>query len=531
MKLLLVDDEISAIRAATCLIQDRNVGITGIFTALSATEAREILESEDIDMVLSDIEMPQESGLKLLSWVRERYPEISAAFMTCYADFSYAREALKMGCSGYLLKPLDPDELAGLLERMIAERQQKVKEKEKLERADIHADLREGEFIKDLFCVNISSEEPGMTAYMKAHDIRLKTDWYYCPVLLMVRRWGDSSLRTNRSLVSRIADELLTTMRQESIVWQENIRFGENSQIVICASETEAGLFEHCRQFATWYANQIVNYIDVRLIAYVGDAVRLADLASEMEKLFSMDNEHLEDHGVVLFSEEENLIRMDISSEDRFIRFGQLLEREHHDQLRREMYAYLDLLDVTGGLNRRQFYYFHTRFLNLLSRYMQERNLQASLLTQDADTAQCFEQALRNIHTMKTWIDTALGRLQKLQMNREKTTDPVEVTVQFIQQNLDRELDMTIIAENVHLNQDYLTRIFKKSTGYSVKNYVTIRKMEKAADLLELTDLPIAEVAYQVGYPNYTSFSRAFKKQYEESPQNYRQKKKGQEHE
>ena len=158
---------------------------------------------------------------------------------------------------------------------------------------------------------------------------------------------------------------------------------------------------------------------------------------------------------------------------------------------------------------------------------MQEKNLRASLLTQDKDTARCFEQALRNIHTMKNWIDTALKRLQQLQMKRENISDPVEATIAFVRQNLDRELDVSEIAENVHLNQDYLTRIFKKRTGYSVKNYVNVRKMEKAAGLLVLTDLPIAEVAYQVGYLNYTSFNRAFRKQYEESPQNFRQKKKG----
>ena len=526
MKLLIVDDEVSAIRAVECMIGDRNVGITKIYTASGAREAREILYKEPIDIVLSDIEMPKESGLKLLSWMREEYPEVSTAFMTCYADFSYAREALKMGCEGYLLKPLDPDELLDLLAKIIADRKKKEKEKEKVRKFDANADLRRREFIKDLFYVNIPSKEQEIEEELIKRDVSLSKDWYYCPVLLMVRRWGNAGFKKERSLIRHKAEELLTVIRQDTIIWQNVIHFGENSHMVICVSKSEEGLFEYCRQFAAQYANMILNFASVRLIAYVGNVVPLSGVASEMEKLFFMDGEHLEDHGVVLYTEEQNLIRMDEDATNRFARFGQLLEGERHEQLKKEMYDYLDYLDATGGLNRRQFYYFHSRFLNLLSRYMQERNMQASMLTQDEETAQSFEQALRNIHSMKAWIDVALKRLRDLHPKKGQINDPVEETIRFIQMNLNRELDMAEIAENVHLNQDYLTRIFKKSTGLAVKNYVTVKKMERAAGLLEFTDLPIAEVAYQVGYLNYTSFNRAFKKQYEESPQIYRQVRK-----
>ena len=81
---------------------------------------------------------------------------------------------------------------------------------------------------------------------------------------------------------------------------------------------------------------------------------------------------------------------------------------------------------------------------------------------------------------------------------------------------------MEELAKNVHLNADYLTRIFKKEVGCSINRYIINRKMEVAKKLLIETDKAIGEIALEVGYFNYSSFNRIFTKMVEMSPQEFK---------
>ncbi len=123
MNLLIVDDEISSIRAVSHMLDWETIGIDRCFTALSAAEARQCMEENQIDLLLCDIEMPQQSGLELLEWVNEQQLQISCVYMTCYAEFSYAQKAIQLGSEAYLLKPIDPEELKSVLTAAIQKRQ------------------------------------------------------------------------------------------------------------------------------------------------------------------------------------------------------------------------------------------------------------------------------------------------------------------------------------------------------------------------------------------------------------------------
>ena len=77
---------------------------------------------------------------------------------------------------------------------------------------------------------------------------------------------------------------------------------------------------------------------------------------------------------------------------------------------------------------------------------------------------------------------------------------------QYIDEHLESELRRDELAEYVHLNPDYLTRLMKKQTGYSLKEYVTRRKMETARTLLRTTTLPVGFIAAKLGYNNFSAF-------------------------
>lgn len=109
MNLLIVDDEIIAIQGLLEDIQKDALGLDEIWTAGGYTEAMNIFLGHRVDILLCDIEMPMGSGLDLVEWVKKRYPECECIFLTCHDEFSFARQAIKLQCLDYILKPATAD--------------------------------------------------------------------------------------------------------------------------------------------------------------------------------------------------------------------------------------------------------------------------------------------------------------------------------------------------------------------------------------------------------------------------------------
>ena len=111
--------------------------------------------------------------------------------------------------------------------------------------------------------------------------------------------------------------------------------------------------------------------------------------------------------------------------------------------------------------------------------------------------------------------------------NRQEKTysSNVEKAVSFIAENYMRDLSLDDVAKAVFLSSGYLSIIFKDETGYTVLEYITYVRMQKAKGLLLQTPaLKVKDIAEQLGYNNVQSFLRYFKKYYGETPMAFRKK-------
>ncbi len=111
MNLLLVDDEVATIQILKQAVDWKSIGIHHVFTAYNAAGAKNVFQEKEIDILICDIEMPQESGLDLIQWVQGLYPNIVNIILTGFADFNYARSAISLGVYRFLLKPIAFEEL------------------------------------------------------------------------------------------------------------------------------------------------------------------------------------------------------------------------------------------------------------------------------------------------------------------------------------------------------------------------------------------------------------------------------------
>ncbi|MDD5306625.1 MAG: sigma-54 dependent transcriptional regulator [Deltaproteobacteria bacterium] len=112
--ILVVDDA-----ATTIEVIERNLVSAGygVITAMSATEAMDILEARAVDLVVTDLKMPGPSGMELVKYVRQTFPDTEAMMITGYATVEGAVEAVKTGAEEYLAKPFTDGELISAVER------------------------------------------------------------------------------------------------------------------------------------------------------------------------------------------------------------------------------------------------------------------------------------------------------------------------------------------------------------------------------------------------------------------------------
>ncbi len=92
----------------------------------------------------------------------------------------------------------------------------------------------------------------------------------------------------------------------------------------------------------------------------------------------------------------------------------------------------------------------------------------------------------------------------------------------FLQEHLTEEISLSVLAEEFHLNPQYISQLFKSEIGVNFLTYLTNLRMERAKKLLLTTALSIAEVSEQSGYADYRVFTKVFKKTEGITPSQYR---------
>lgn len=93
----------------------------------------------------------------------------------------------------------------------------------------------------------------------------------------------------------------------------------------------------------------------------------------------------------------------------------------------------------------------------------------------------------------------------------------------YLNQNFDRDVDFTELAANVHMSQACLCRFFRRATGRTMTTYINQLRIGAAVQLLINSDLSILDIAFNVGFGNYSNFNRQFKSVKGSTPRSLRQ--------
>lgn len=124
-KVVIVDDEPIIVEGLTRSIPWEKWDCKVVATGYSGMDGIELVEKEKPDIFFSDIRMPRLDGLTMIAAVKSKHPQIEITILTGFSDFEYAREAIRIGVTRFLVKPSKMDELEEAVAAMVKNLQEK----------------------------------------------------------------------------------------------------------------------------------------------------------------------------------------------------------------------------------------------------------------------------------------------------------------------------------------------------------------------------------------------------------------------
>lgn len=526
MNILIVDDEISAIEAVSNGVQWAMLEVKNVYTATNKNEAIRRMNTTPIHLLLSDIEMPKGSGLELLTWTNEHYPHVRCVFMTCHADFKYVQEAIRLGSVDYILKPLDFAKVTLVLEQTLLKIRTEQAVKENSNSWIVNKKFMIQQFWKDFFLGEISPNKDSLSNYFNLKRLEISLDCHYLPLLIVSKKWLEPISKEDQKLLQyglrNITEELFVVKGAE----REIIPFSENSILIILQIQMNSDLLELNEQINNCCQQLITaakKYVKDSVCCYIGVQNTIYEMPAIIESLQEMDFNN------VIY--EPNVYRVDHLSKSNELmiypyhpvaQWREWLLMGMYDKILFEIQEILLQRQLKESINRDFLRKFSGEFYYLIFAFASDRNVFVNELLNDEESNSLMQKSSESLEGMLQWIRHVMHLMQSFDELNTNRDQPVARTIQYIHQHLADEITMEHIAKNVHLNADYLTRLFKKETGLSISKFIINKKMEKAKELLIHTRKSIGEIAMLVGYYNYSSFNRIFTKETGMSPQEYK---------
>lgn len=526
---LIVDDEYLIRSLIRNSVSWEKIGMEIIGEAGDGEEALAFIRSCHPDIALVDINIPFLNGLELAQRIMEEQYRTKVILLTGYREFEYAKQAVQCRVSDYLLKPISAPEL----ERALLRLQEEIRQDRHLHdqavknerQGDCGKRLMRNHFLHQLAFGRIQKSEAQIAAELKSLEIALRPKGLLAMVVELEPCRQEPGDGIYVYAVLNVLCELL--WRKEPITAIEGLSEIDNCAVVLCnvAGEKEQ-VRAVLREVWTELTRTMEKYFRVVLSAGVSDvfegygqtaaAVHEAmEALSEKfyesrEKLFFAEEHTIPDGQLAYFSGidlEELQIRMDTGEWEAGLHLIQeLFERMRQQRVRAEVVKMtaLGLITVLHSLVSRE--QFPTELRSSDGTLISKR-------VDQSDTCAEIEHVLVEYYCRLTKKIQTTCQISKI----------VYLAKAYIEEHYDSEdLSLKEIAATVFATPAYVSSLFKKETGNSITEYITICRMRKAAELLQQEhELSLTAVSERVGYTDPYYFSRCFKKYYGITPSKF----------
>lgn len=512
-RLLIVDDEVIIANGIKSSIDWRGLGFTKVETAFNMRQAIEAFASDPFDVMICDIEMPQGTGFDLFAWVRENHPNTECIFLTCHAEFEFAKRAIQLGSLDYLLKPVLEEELKKTIETALMKiRRERDKTVKLLEHFWLEILHQEIPARADLILEQAKRLQLGYTEETLLLTVLIHLDYWD-------KKLDERDERILLYALRNALDELVLKYFEGS----HSVHLNEGTFMIILPVEgsVEDHFIQEMKGRCESYVEACNAYFYCHLSCYIGKTVPLERIASMYDTLSEFQRSQVNAADRVLLLNKQPQRECNITLPNMRVWF-EMLRRQEKTRLLDEIRSHLEAWKSIDNLEAKRLQLFYQSFLQMVLQTLKEISLRAEEIMQEYLELNRAMIATRSIRDMQNWafevVETAVSCMKALAANETI----VEKIQRYIELHLDEELSRQHIADFVGLNPDYVVKLFKKEMGLSISDYILDRRLSRAKELLLKSDMTISDVALSVGYSNFSYFSTLFRKETSMTPQEFR---------
>lgn len=521
MKVLLVDDEQITIKLLKNLIAWDDLGLEIAGTASDGVEALQLAVSVRPDIVITDIRMPNMDGLELIGKLNALSSHIKIIVMSAYADFSYVKEAMRMRCSNYILKPLDENELTMTLKKVIEE----VNGTQHIQQAISRSEKE----LRMLALYQYMCHKKGREKILR---LKHKYDFDFGRyVVLLIQKYNDSiNEYVYAESMDLVRENYILSVIQEKLKSHYSgnyLEFTHNEEFYIFLLEEKA---EHMTKLCAKVLGDVEAETKLHIqICFSMDGGSIEELPSLYEQVTDLAK-----YGY--FMGDEPILGYNYNCE------GNRITEMHRVGLLREAQRAIEEGDTVRlrDIFEEVFSYpaqFHPQTVDMIYEFCYRVMLTTEKYAKEKETGGREDdiftyEKLKEYHSLNELKDKVYAVLNHMPGDRsdekkKKYSKPVEKCIEIIETRYEQNLSLETISTEIAVSKNYFCYLFKRETGMSVWGYLTQVRMDYAKKLLRNTDLKSYEIAFKVGYDNPSYFAKIFKKSEGCTPNEYRDKAVG----
>lgn len=502
LKILLVDDEPNVRQGVKMMIPWDELGIEVIGEGEDGDDGLAKILSLKPDIVLADVKMPGMTGIQMIEAAKKNGYEGKCLILSGYSDFTYAKEAMSLGVKGFILKPVDEDELIEALKSLCEEIREERKDEVTMQKGSeyLSTQLVRALLLGDESIIGSSSLE----AYN--HE---------CYDAAIISSSEDMELDEQSLMLETVKSRL------------ENF---ENIDVITPdLSGITAVLFKG------WKRQSILDFLMKLSKDYFGKIfVTVGDTVTSPYEI----NQSYQEAGA-LFKNRFMYLHCGVVTSDTLS--SESKAENEIDEIFSQIYAYVEINDI-NKLNAT----LETLRQTLCSNTFTPERIKVICIT---GAMELKARVAKNIGDKKTeqflndefiarlgektslfdiieYLRQVLTELSSAHFGRT-TKSTMERVVQYICSNYNHELRLEQLATIFGYNSAYLGKVFHQYTGENFNNYLDRIRITEAKRLLALDEYKVYEVAEMVGYTNINYFHNKFKKYVGMSPLNYKRQSKG----
>ncbi|GIP02042.1 MULTISPECIES: response regulator [Paenibacillus] len=525
MNVLLVDDDYFVVAALEKKIDWKALSIEQVHTAYSVAQAREILQSHSVQILICDIEMPQGSGLELLAWIREEQYGIQTIFLTNYADFNYAQKAIELQSFDYFLKPIEFDKLSLIISKAVYKAKEQQSDQEAIQDGQLwkknQRKLQEHFWSKLIKEKKASSDRAAIAGYIAEQNLSYAMSDLFLPLLITIFPYDQSLGKEDKDLFDYAFLNVLSELFQDPLFTVETVMEYRDYEWMVMLKWNHPPDTAVIESICTSFIEKANRFLRSDACCNVSVSAALEGINKSIRDLLQMNEDMIKKRNQIMFLERHSLQEAAYTPPP-LQDWEALLAENNPAAFLEETRRYLQNLAKSGVHSASVLRLFRLDMVQLVYSYLKGKEIQAHKLYTGKTNDQLFLQSLNSIEDMEKYMAYLVRTAAEYQAYAGHSHTVVEEIKHYIGCHYGEELTRTTLAEIVFLNPDYLARVFKKETGVSLGTYIIQARIRAAKHLLESTPLSVYQIAAKVGYANYSYFSKLFKQDTGWAPSDYR---------